>query len=225
MARPNFFIAGAPKCGTTALFEYLRRHPDIFVPDPARKESHYFADDLPGLQRYGPHGDYFRLFDRAQPHHQSIGEASVYYLYSSVALARIRKYDPEARIIAMFRNPLEAVYSYHSQLLHSLNEDVGDFRQAWRLQADRQQGSDIPRTCLEPSVLQYRDVFQFGSQCERLLSYFPAEQVKIVLFDEFVRTTRRVYGEILAFLGVPDDHRVSFPRVNENRQLRSRCVH
>ena len=89
MRKPDFFIVGAGRCGTTALYEYLRAHPRIFM--PAVKEPRFFADDMPGLMnRVASLPEYLRLFRGARPEHLAVGEASPQYVYSSTAIGNIR---------------------------------------------------------------------------------------------------------------------------------------
>lgn len=218
-AKPNFFIAGAPKCGTSALYRYVRQHPNVFM--PKMKEPHFFSSDLVTYHKVKSMAEYRELFRGSTARHFRIGEASASYLLSSVALAHIRDFNPDAKIIAMFRNPVELVYSFHSQLLFWSEETVEDFETAWRLQERRSQGLDLPRTCQEPFWLQYRRVGQLGTQVERMLSVFPAEQVKLILFDDFAASPERVYRDVLDFLELPQDNRTEFPRVNENKQAKS----
>ncbi|UCF19045.1 MAG: sulfotransferase [Gemmatimonadota bacterium] len=222
--RPNFFIVGAPKCGTTALSEYLREHPSIFMSTP--KEPHYFAADFNPYVRHYVHtlDEYLALFEACKEHHLAAGEASVFYLYSSTALSNIRAFDPDARIIAMVRNPIDMAYSLHSQYCYNLRETVRDFRRAWELQAVRREGKAIPSTSPVPAYLLYEDVCSLGSQVERLLQLFRREQVKIVVFDDFAERTKAAYEDVLAFLGVPSDGRERFPRLNPNTQLSSRWI-
>jgi hypothetical protein len=217
-AKPNFFIVGAPKCGTTALYEYLRPHPNIFMPKV--KEPHFFADDLGEYPAVKTMEEYAALFAESTPEHLRVGEASVYYLRSSVAIPHIREFNPEARLIAMFRNPVDMVYSLHSQLLYVAEETVPDFETAWRLQERRSRGIDLPRTNREPSLLQYERVGRFGTQTERLLATFPAAQVKLILYDDFVASPQGVYDEVIDFLKIPHDDRTEFPRINENKKAR-----
>ena len=217
-ARPSFFIVGAPKCGTTALYEYLRPHPGIFMPEI--KEPHFFARDLGTYPRIKTMEDYLALFAPAAEGHRQAGEASVYYLRSSVAIPAIREFNPEARLIAMFRNPVDMVYSLHSQLLHVSEETVPDFETAWRLQERRARGLDLPPRIRSPLLVQYRDVGRFGTQVERLLSCFPRDQVRLILYDDFAAAPQRVYDEVIAFLGLPHDGRTEFPRINENKGVR-----
>jgi hypothetical protein len=217
-AKPNFFIVGAPKCGTTALYEYLRPHPNIFMSEV--KEPHFFAKDLGGYPAVKSLEDYIALFAGSSEQHSRVGEASVYYLRSSVAISNIHEFNPEARIIAMFRNPVDMVYSLHSQLLYVAEESVSDFETAWRLQERRSRGMDIPRTSREPSLLQYGEVGRFGTQTERLLAIFPAAQAKLILYDDFVASPKRVYDDVIDFLEIPHDQRAEFPRINENKKAR-----
>lgn len=213
MNKPNFFIVGAPKCGTTALSEYLKSHPNVYLSSP--KEPHYFAEDFNHTQ-FKTLDKYLELF-AGQGDCQVVGEASVHYLCSAVALANIYDFNPEAKIIAMLRNPVELVYSYHSQLLYNTGEDEPSFEKAWRLQATRQLGNNIPKRCANPRVLQYQEIASLGSQVEKLLQIFPASQVKLVLFEDFKASPAKVYQEVLAFLELPPDNRTKFPKVNANR--------
>src|SRR5271165_5706185 len=118
---PDFFIVGHAKSGTTALYEMLRRHPEIFMPDS--KEPWFFASDM--RRRFNPPGsdgppetlaDYLALFTPAAPG-QLAGEASSSYLWSRTAAAAIAAAQPEARIIAILREPASFLRSLHLQLL------------------------------------------------------------------------------------------------------------
>jgi hypothetical protein len=214
--RPDFFLVGAPKSGTTALSEYLRAHPDVFVSRP--KEPGFFCEDLPGLPRVASLDAYLRLFRGSSA--RATGEASALYLYSRVALKRLRRFEPRARILVMLRNPLELAHAFHAEMLYSQNEDEPDFGRAWDLQAERRAGRRLPPHCWEDALLQYAEIARLGAQLERLLALFPREQVHVILFDDFRRDTRRAYEETLAFLGVASDGRRDFPPVNEHKAVR-----
>lgn len=217
-AKPNFFIVGAPKCGTTALYEYLRPHPNIFLPEI--KEPHFFASDLGTYRQVQTLEAYTRLFMESTEQHLRVGEASVYYLRSAMAIPNIRDFNPDAKIIAMFRNPIDMVYSLHSQLLYWSLETESDFESAWRLQERRAQGLNLPARIPSPLLVQYAEMGQFGTQAQRLLSFFPEEQVKLILYDDFATSPRKVYDEVIDFLDVPHDNRTAFPRINENKRAR-----
>ncbi|HEB65303.1 MAG TPA: sulfotransferase [Chloroflexi bacterium] len=224
MRKPNFFIAGAPRCGTTALYTYLSQHPAIFMPEV--KELNYFATDFPNVQKvtFRSEADYLRMFASAQEHHLALGEASPFYLYSRTAFENLFAFQPQAKIILSLRNPVDFVHSYHRLNLSLLREDQPDLLRAWELQAARKRGEAIPPSARHPELLMYGELGQYSRYVERLLAIFPRQQVKIILFDDLQADTRAVYEEILAFVGVPSDGRTVFPRVNASFENKSRLL-
>jgi hypothetical protein len=223
-AHPNFFILGAPKCGTTALSEYLREHPRAFVSQP--KEPHYFCEDFDYYYAPGRRSEehYLRLFDAAGPEHLAVGEASVWYLYSADAARNIAAFDPAARAVVMVRNPVDLVPSLHSQLLYMLDEDEPDVARAWELQDARARGERLPPRVRVPEFLQYGEAARLGAQLRRVHEHLPSEQVLVLVFDDLRADTGAVYRRVLDFLGLPDDGRADFPRVNENKVHRAGAV-
>lgn len=219
MKRPDFFVAGAPKSGTTALSEYLRQHPNVFFSEP--KELNYFCEDFDGHRMIRDRAAYEAMFADAGAEHSRVGEGSVLYLYSAVALEGIRDFNPDARIIVMLRNPVDMIPALHQQFLAALYEDEPSLERAWSLQSARAQGRHIPRLCRQPELLAYRRIGRLGEQIDRLWKVFPREQTLVILFDDFVADTRKVYREVLDFLGLDDDGRTEFPRVNEAHALRT----
>ena len=215
---PDFFIVGAPKCGTSALFTYLSEHDGTVMPGLDTKEPHFFCTDLPNLLQVRNQEAYGQLFAGARDD-QLKGEASTLYLFSEVAIDRILEANPRAKILIMLRNPIDIAYSFHNTLCNGLKENVLDFEEAWRLQDQRLLEQQLPSYCPEPKVLQYRDIAAVGSQVERAMAKVPADQLKIIFFEDFARHTQAVYQETLAFLGLPFDGRTEFPSQNEFRQL------
>jgi len=224
MRRPDFFILGAPKCGTTALSEYLRAHPRIFMSTP--KEPHFFCEDFDYYYAPGRRSldHYLRLFEAADERHLAAGEASVWYLYSRVAARRIAEFRPDARAIVMVRNPLEMVPSLHGQLLYEVDEDQPDVRRAWELQGPRARGERLPAGVRVPAFLQYGEAAMLGAQLRRVYESIPRERVLVLVFDDLRADARAVYLRALEFLGVPDDGRTDFPRVNPNTVHRAPAV-
>ncbi len=220
---PNFFLIGAPKGGTSALAHYLSEHPSIFFSAP--KEPHFWDADHEGSRM--THGlwtleDYLRLFKDVDPsRHRVIGEGSTSYMQSRVAVRAIMEFNPDAKFMAMLRNPVDVAYGEHGELVRHYHEDVTDFEEAWRLQEERATGRRLPRSPGIIQQLQYRDVARFGEQLDRLYELVPPSQRLVVLFDDFVSETRSVYQQVLRFLEIEDDGRTDFPQVNPARAYRS----
>lgn len=214
MKLPDFFIVGAPKCGTTALAGYLRAHPRIFL-SPV-KEPNYFCLDAPGLRVVDRPDSYGRLFASARPD-QLCGEASTAYLFSRDAVPAILDANPAARIIVLVRDPLEMVLSHHSQKVYSFEENEPDFETAWRLSAERARGRKVAADCRAPRYLDYRAIGRLGEQVRRLKTLVPGPQLHTIVFDDLRADPGAVYRETLAFLGVAADDRDAFPVVNARK--------
>lgn len=215
---PNLFIVGAPKCGTTAWYEYLRSHPSIYFPQI--KEPHYFAFDFPLLRESASLPEYLSLFDQEKSATVR-GDASVFYLYSNCAAEEIAKFNPNAKILVFLRDQEHFVASFHQQILFTFDEEMEDFEQAWDL-SGRRPPETVPQTCRDLKILDYKQLGHIRDQLERYLAVFPAEQIGVVRFDDWVRDPRQMYLKILTFLGVADDGRTEFPPVNQARFHKSR---
>ncbi len=222
MIQPNFFIAGAVRSGTTAMYTYLDEHLKVFMGRP--KDGNFFSEDFDGLRTVTTWADYNRMFKDAQPEHRAVGEASALYLHSDVACAAIREYRPGAKIIVLLREPARLVESLHAQMYYTGDEDEVDFEAAWRLQEERAEGGRMPPRCRAPKQLQYRQMGMLGQHVERLLDVFPREQIHIALFDDFRKTPRQVYENVLKFLDVPSDNRTDFPVINPRKRHKRRSV-
>ncbi|HJP05755.1 MAG TPA: sulfotransferase [Gammaproteobacteria bacterium] len=215
-------MVGAHKCGTSALFDYIAQHPLAFCPD--EKEPCFFAYDYPELRGYYTYEDYLALFADANESHIAVGEASPVYFLSKVAAGELHKHYPDARLIIMFRNPVDMVHSFHSQMLITLNEDQPDFEQAWRMQDERMAGKNIPHNCRVPELLQYRNVGRMSNYAQAFLELFPAEQVRLIIFDDLKNDPRTVFDDTCAYLDLPILTDVDFRIVNANRAHKSKLL-
>jgi hypothetical protein len=217
--RPEFFIVGAAKSGTTALYHYLAAHPGVFLPE--RKEPTYFCTDLRMPGDVATPAEYQALFTSAPPQALA-GEASVLYLYSKVAIAQIMAHNPAAKIIVMLRNPVEAARSMHAFWWSNELEDQGDFEKAWRLQQRRLAGEHLPPRWPYPLLLQYGAQYSYAAQVRRVLAQVPRAQSLFLLFEEFFADPSRQFAQVLEFLGLPAvSPRTDFPVVNQTRGTRS----
>lgn len=217
--RPDFFIIGAPKCGTSSLASCLAAHPKIFMSDP--KEPCFFCSDITIGGRFRELHAYERLFAGAGPEHLAVGEGSTNYLYSKLAIRKILAYSPGAKFIVMLRNPLEMAPSLHSEVVFHLADDLEDFERAWYAQERRRRGFDIPPTCSDPQLLLYGERCLLGAQLERLYAQVSRDRVLVIFLEEFTEAPAETYRRVLDFLGVPTDGRRTFPVANARRTTRS----
>jgi hypothetical protein len=216
--RPDVFIVGAFKAGTTALYEYLRAHPQMFMSVP--KEPMYFGADLTPRYRRMTEAEYLQLFAQARPD-QHAGEASPWYLYSTSAAHEIRDFNAEAKPIVMLRNPVDVMYSQHSQLVFNQREDLADFGEALAAEDDRRAGRRIPKDAIRPEALYYRHSVAFAEQLRRYLDVFGREGVHVIVFDDFVADAAATYRSTLEFVGVDPNVEVDLSVRNANRTARS----
>lgn len=215
---PEFFIVGAQKCGTTALYSYLRTHPRIAL--SSRKEPYFWSRDLHPRGAVTDAAEYAALWDGA-PSDALRGEATPAYIRSAVAIPHILRERPDARFILLIRDPAAMAASLHAQLLYSHDEEAADFEQAWRLQPERRAGRLVPARCADPTKLQYEKVCALGDQLERFVELVPETNRLLLFAEDLAADPRPVYLRTLAFLGLSDDGRRAFERVNENMRQRS----
>ena len=218
MTLPNFFIVGAPKCGTTALHAYLAQHPDVFMSDP--KEPHYFGSDLDFRYRRRPSEEQYRSYFADARDRRRIGEASVWYLYSECAADEIGEAVPDARIIVMLRDPVEMIPSLHSQFVYNGHEDLG-LAEALAAEEDRSAGRRIPPHANFPRGLLYRQVATYAPQVARYVDRFGRERVHVIVYDDFKADVAGAYRQTLAFLNVDPDHLPEFAVVNASKRSRN----
>jgi hypothetical protein len=216
MRHPDFFIVGAPKCGTTALYEYLRQHPQIYM--PFHKEPLFFGCDL--TVRYGRIrlADYLDLFAPARAD-QRAGEASSWYLYSESAPREIEQFT-SAHIIILLRNPVDMMCAQHSQLIFNRQEDIVDFEQAMAAEPERRQGRRIPPGPVRVENFFYRAAANFADQVERYLTVFGRDRVHVIIYDDLCTDAPGVYRRVLEFLGVDPTFTAKFALTNANKQVR-----
>lgn len=220
MRKPDFFLVGAPRCGTSAMNAYLKEHPEIFM---AEKESHFFATDLEAPHFIRDREAYLSLFTRANSE-ERVGESSVLYLYSQNAAFEIKKFCPEASIIIMLRNPVDMIYSlYHHHIYHG-TEDILDFGTALEAEAERKRGDRIPDNARLVETLFYRDMARYARQVKRYLDTFGREHVLVIIYEEFKEKTADTYRNTLRFLGVNQSFQPDFRVVNPNKDVRFRTL-
>ena len=227
---PDFFIVGHPKCGTTALFEMLRRRPQIYMPEV--KETWFFASELrrtppgrrPSKARASTLEQYLSLFAGARPD-QRVGEATPSYLRSYAAARRIADVQPAARIVAILREPASFLRSLHLQFVQTHVETEKDLRKALSLEGDRREGRSIPASSVQPRDLIYSDIVRYVEQLKRYHAVFPPEQVLVLIYDDFRDDNDATVRTVLAHLGVGDGAPIPALEANPTVRVRSQRLH
>jgi hypothetical protein len=219
---PDFFIVGHSKSGTTALYEMLRRHPQVFMPE--MKEPIFFAPELPRqAHRYrAPEtlDEYLALFADAGPG-QVTGEASASYLRSPQAAERIAAARPDARIVAILREPASFLRSFHLQVVQAHYEDQRDLARALSLEGERRRGRHLPKRSLWPQELLYSDHIHYVEQLRRYHAAFRSEQVLVLIYDDFRADNEETVQRVLALLGVDEEVPVAPTEANPTLATRS----
>jgi len=212
---PDFFIVGHPKCGTTALWVMLRAHPQIFL--PTVKEPRFLASDLRAMVPSSPHQpqtleQYLALFAGAAPG-LCVGEISPAYLRSREAAGAIAALQPDARIIAIFREPASFVRSLHLHLLEEHVETETDLATALANEELERAGQ---------RVLRYSDHLHYTEQLRRYHAVFAPEQVLVLIYEEFRADNEGTVRRVLRFLDVDEDVELPAREANPSYGVRSR---
>lgn len=213
--KPNFFLIGAPKCGTTALAEYLASRDDVFFSTP--KEPLFWCDDLgvePHALRFSTIDEYMNLFSDARDGtHIVVGEGTTAYLRSPSAVRKINKAIPDAKFVAILRNPVDVAHAYHMEQRFTGLEKEASFAAAWADQENREKQWYMSKDG-SPDSLLYRQIALFSTQVERLFNEIPENRRLVLIYDDFKENPRLVWLKLLEFLELPDDGRVEFSKKN-----------
>jgi len=202
---PDFIVIGAPKAGSTALHAALANHPQLHL-SPVKEPKYFLCDGGPPPRQTGP-GDahsrqewiwrrshYEALFAGA-PEGTLVGESTPLYLQDLEAHRRIARLVPDARLIAVIRDPVDRAYSNWAHLWSDGLEPEADFLAACAAEDDRQRRGWAP-------FWRYKGQGRYGEQLEHLFSVFPREQVHVLRYRDLVDQPQATLDGICDFLGV-----------------------
>jgi hypothetical protein len=197
---PNFFIVGAPRAGTTSMYAYLRETRGVFMSrmkEPLYFASKNFPDRLFGIKInvVRDKHEYLKLYDNVKDE-RAIGEASASYLWDNEAPKLIHDVIPKARIVVMLRNPVERAFSHYLMHLRDGSETNRSFYDALKSDYDREKNNELAISHL------YIGYGLYSEQVKRYLDIFGREQVKVIIFEEFVKDTKDTVRDVLEFLGI-----------------------
>ena len=203
MTMPNFLIIGAAKSGTTALYQYLKQHPQIYM-SPVQ-DPEFFSFEGEQLNFCGPGVTintssitnieaYRRLFQGVSKE-IAIGERSALCLYIPKAAERIKHYIPHAKLIAILRNPVDRAYSSFMHLIRDNREPITDFYQAIEAEEDRIRNN-------WGFLWRYQDLGFYFIQLKRYFDLFDQDQIRIYIYDDFCTRPVEVIQDIFRFLEI-----------------------
>lgn len=207
MIKPNFLIIGAPKSGTTSLYNYLSQHPEISF--SKNKEPKYFSFkdnplDYVGNKRVVNQikNSTVRTLDTYQDLFKNIntkfvGEASPNYLHTPEAAKNISEYNPNMKLIVILRNPVDKTFSDWKHNYAMGYEPVDNFKKALSLIEERKKMNCVP-------YFDYLEKGNFATHIERYYKYFKKEQLKIIFFDDFKKNPNASCNQIIKFLGIEE---------------------
>jgi hypothetical protein len=216
---PNTFIVGAPKCATTAMAEAIACHPSVFM--SPTKEPHRFGADLHALRvrTSMSMNDYVELFSGASVE-TVVAEASVWTMRSALAASEIGRFEPDARIIIMLRDPVHLLASLHGELCRAGVEDILDLRAALDAESDRRAGRRIPRGVANSGQLLYSEAVAFAAQLQRFIEALGRHAVHVVFFDDVRTDPAAVMAGVQRFLGVEIRDDVQLAASNPGRTVK-----
>ena len=208
MTMPNFFIIGAQKAGTTSLYHYLSQHPQVYM--SPTKEPFFFDHEIdargevvrrkfPGHRqppRFRNIEEYRALFQGVQDE-RAIGEATPLYIYVPEVPWRLQKYAPDARAVALLRNPADRAYSAFLHAVRIGVEPLTDFAQALRAEEGRIRNG-------WHYIFHYRNRGLYHAQLSRYFEAFGPERVGVWLYEELREDPSGVARSVFRFLGVDD---------------------
>ena len=221
--RPNFFYVGHTRSGTTSLKEELDQHPEIYFyyPKSWKKPNGPFGFE----SSFESEEEFLEEFRGVTE--KRIGQKRGDYLSCPWAAEKIKKFSPNAKIIMTLRNPIDVMYSLHSTMLYRETvEDIIDFEQALKMEKERKEkyGYNVIPKKYHPHML-YRETVRYPKQVERYFKLFGKNNVKVIIFEEYIKNKSSTLQEIFKFLDVDDSFEIKSVKTNAGRKYRNRTLH
>ncbi len=195
---PNFFIVGAAKCGTTSVWAYLRKHPEVFLPD--MKEPSFFVSTpmRPGPSHCAGNLEKYQGIYRGAKGYRAIGDATTGYLFDRHAPRRIHEVCPQARIVILLRDPVARAHSHYYMFERYGLERLPFFEAVQRDHSEAVEANEW--ASLYPQL--YVELGLYYKQVLRYFETFGKEQVGIFLFEDLQKNTRGVMSALCRHIGV-----------------------
>jgi len=221
MNKPNLFLIGAPKCGTTALAINLSNHKDIYLPN--QKEPRYFDkaifydDENDYLTKTLE--DYLKFYDNKQATQTKYKmDASVFNMYKANEIQEILTFSPESKFIIILRDPVEASISMHRQRLtyvdKTMRELSDDFNECWDLLEDRKKGLGYPKGCKNKFLFRYDLLYSYEKYLPYLIDKL-GDRLFIGFYDEYKNKPDEFFTKLFDFLEL-EQIKIESKKINES---------
>ena len=224
---PDFFLVGHPKSGTTALHAMLSQHPGVHL---GQKEPNFFIPELRERDMPRPGGtpatleEYRAWFGGATPG-QLVGDISPEYLWSQQSARLIAAARPDARIVAILREPAAFLRSLHRQRLRNYVEVEPDLRRAMELEPARREGRGLPRDTYWPGALMYSEQVRYVEQLRRYEEHFRRERMLVMIYDDYRSDGEATVRRLLRFLDLDDEVPIRTRESNASVEVRAPRLH
>jgi len=220
MTLPNFLIVGAVKSGTTSLYNYIRQHPQVCMPE--LKEPDFFVDEAPRSVKTLE--EYQSLFSGCSSA-VAVGEASVKYLAAPEAPERIMRLLGKVRIIMVLRNPVDAAYSLWGMMHYEYGQEPLSFSEALQQEDRRMADPEFREKCGNwPGNFFYFNRLKYYGQVRGYIDLFGPDYVRVLLFEDLVKDPVNVCGEVFQFLGIDRGFTPDIEKHNVSASFRFRTL-
>ena len=220
--KPNLFIAGAPKCGTTSLHDYLVQHPGF--DEGVHKEPHFFNEDLFDYRHATSQQDYLSFYSQKKSQADYLLDSSTNYVYSEVAAQKIVEFNAEAKFIVMLRNPIDLIRSWHQHLLFRQIETEPNLNVAWKLGPIRDRAPEFVKEFPYPGHVVYRNAGKLGTHLQRLMQAVDREKLFLIYLEDLKKNPKSVFESLEFFLGTNFDEHIKLESKNQAKRTRSQLL-
>lgn len=218
--KPNFFIVGQTRSGTTSLFDQLRQHPDVFIIHTGTSITPSFFSFEPTIKRIE---DYLELFSNAETQ-KCVGEKNTDNLMCKESAYRIKEFFPNSKIIINLRNPIDVMFSLHNLNVNSrVVEKISNFEEALNAEKNRLSEEKKNSGKYSPNVF-YRKNVQYVKQISRYFELFGRQNVLVRIFEDYVTEPKKSFKEVCEFLEIDSKFIPEFTHRNSSRIARNKAV-
>jgi hypothetical protein len=220
MIKPNFFIVGQTRSGTTTLYHHLKQHPDVFIVHTGSGFTLQFFGMFPTVKT---EEEYLKIYSNVK-NEKAIGEKNTDTLIDPKSAKQIHQYYPDAKIIINLRNPIDVMLSVHNLMVNAAAvEKITDFEEALAAEKTRTM-EELKKPGTHDPFLFYRKTARYIDQVQKYVDVFGLENIHIQIFDDFKKDPLIEFQKICRFLKIDDTFIPVMEHYNKRRISRSKTL-